>query len=240
MYSGEFCKIYDQYGWDYFSLTMGKAILQYLKANNKNVKNHLDLGCGVGTLCDYFYKNKIETTGVDISSDMINICKNKNKNIEFIVNDFTQYISSKKYDLITLTCDTLNHILENSKLENLFSNIYEMLNEEGYLVFDIYDKNKLSLNCDIISNRENEINVYYYITNKENFVINTNVKVKQKNRLIYEYDVLEKLYDIEYIKSLLIKYKLNLIQAKNSIFGEKQRFEDKIYIICRKQSSTII
>ena len=130
--------------------------------------------------------------------------------------------------------------MENSKLENLFSNIYEMLNEEGYLIFDIYDKNKLSLNCDIISDRENEINVYYYITNKENFVINTNVKVKQKNRLIYEYDVLEKLYDIEYIKSLLIKYKLNLIQAKNSIFGEKQRFEDKIYIICRKQSSTII
>ena len=30
MYSKEFCGIYNEYGWDYFSLTMGDAILKYL------------------------------------------------------------------------------------------------------------------------------------------------------------------------------------------------------------------
>lgn len=28
MYSKEFCNIYNEYGWDYFSITMGDAILK--------------------------------------------------------------------------------------------------------------------------------------------------------------------------------------------------------------------
>ena len=31
MYSKEFCNIYNEYGWDYFSITMGDAILKYFK-----------------------------------------------------------------------------------------------------------------------------------------------------------------------------------------------------------------
>lgn len=53
MYSRDFCNIYNQYGWDYFSLTMGNAILKYFKLSNKIIYNHLDLGCGCGTLCDF-------------------------------------------------------------------------------------------------------------------------------------------------------------------------------------------
>lgn len=75
MYSKEFCYIYNEYGWDYFSLTFGKAILKYFEINNKKINNHLDLGCGVGTLCDYFYNENIKTTGIDISTDMINISR---------------------------------------------------------------------------------------------------------------------------------------------------------------------
>ena len=56
----------------------------------------------------------------------------------------------------------------------------------------------------------------------------------QNDKLIYEYDVLEKLYDVEFIKQLLIKYNYKIIKAENKILDEKQRFEDKIYIICKK------
>lgn len=233
MYSIEFCNIYSEYGWDYFSITMGDAILKYFKINNKIIKNHLDLGCGVGTLCNFLYNKGIKTTGIDISNDMIELCKRKNSNINFIVSDMTKFISKEKYDLITLTCDVVNHILEENKLEILLKNIYNMLNEDGYLVFDIYDKKSLILNNDIISNRDDGIKVHYYITEKES-LINTNVKVIQNEKLVYEYDVLEKLYDIEFIKELLIKCNFKIIKAENRIMNEKQRFEDKIYIICKK------
>lgn len=233
MYSKEFCNIYNEYGWDYFSITIGDAILKYFQNNNKVIKSHLDLGCGVGTLCDFLYNKGINSTGLDISNDMINLCKKKYNNINFIVSDMTEYISLEKYDLITLTCDVINHILEENKLENLFSNIYNMLNDNGYLIFDIYNKEQLTLNNDIISNREDDIKVHYYITEKKS-LINTNVKVLKKDNLVHKYDVLEKLYDIDFIKKLLIKYNFQIIQSDSKILNEKQRFEDKIYIICKK------
>lgn len=167
MYSKEVCNIYNEYGWDYFSLTMGDAILKYFQNNNKTIKSHLDLGCGTGTLCNFLYNNGIKTTGIDISNDMIELCKRKNSNINFIVSDMTKFISKEKYDLITLTCDVVNHILEENKLEILLKNIYNMLNEDGYLVFDIYDKKSLILNNDIISNRDDGIKVHYYIAEKK-------------------------------------------------------------------------
>ena len=83
MYDKIFSKIYDEYGWDYFSLTIGKSILDYFKVNNITIKNNLDLCCGTGVLCDYFYKNNIKTKGIDISKYMLQIAKNKNNNIEF-------------------------------------------------------------------------------------------------------------------------------------------------------------
>ena len=50
----------------------------------------------------------------------------------------------------------------------------------------------------------------------------------------YDDMMLAKLYYLNFIKKLLVKYTLTLIKAENKIFDEKQRVEDKIYIICKK------
>lgn len=115
MYDKIFSKIYDEYGWDYFSLTMGKSILDYFKVNNIIIKNNLDLCCGTGVLCDYFYKNNIKTKGIDISKYMLQIAKNKNNNIEFKNENVVFYKDSEKYDLVTMTCDAINHIIKEGK-----------------------------------------------------------------------------------------------------------------------------
>lgn len=233
MYSKEFCDIYNEYGWDYFSVTMGEAILKYFKMNEINITNHLDLASGTGTLCNFFYNHNIETMGIDISKDMVEISKSKNNKIKFLVADMITYKSDNKYDLVTITCDTVNHILENKKIEQLFSNVYEMLDEDGYFIFDIYNRDKLDLNTDIISNRDDGIKVKYYITER-NGLINTNIKVMKNDSLVYEYDVLEKLYETEYIKNLLNKFSFKIIQIADKILDEEQRFKDKFYIICKK------
>lgn len=113
--------------------------------------------------------------GIDISKDMIDISKNKNKNINYLVADMVSYISNKKFDLITLTFDVVNHVLEEEQLEKMFLNIYNILNDDGYLIFDIYDKKQLELNINIVVNRDEGIKVHFYISEKDCF-INTNVK----------------------------------------------------------------
>lgn len=233
MYSLEFCNIYNDYGWDYFSITMGEAILKYFSSSNREINKHLDLGCGVGTLCNYFHSKNIKTKGIDISNDMVEICKRKNEKVDFVKADIETYLTDEKYDLITMTCDVVNHILEEDKLEKIFTNIYNMLDDDGYFIFDIYDKNCLVLNSEIVSNRDNGVKVYYYIT-EDGSLINTNVKIMNDGNLVFEYDVLEKLYDTLFIKELLVKCNFKIVKSDNKIWDEKQRFEDKIYIICTK------
>lgn len=233
MYDKKFSKIYEKYGWDYFSLTMGRAILKYFKNNNIKINTNLDLCCGTGTLCNFFYKQNVQTKGVDISNDMINIAKEKNLNIEFVCENALRYHDLITYDLITLTCDAINHFIGEDELNILFKNISELTKENSYLIFDIYDKEKIEFNKEIISNRDNGIKVLYFITQKDN-LINTNVKVRQNDELVYETNVIEKMYSLEYIRKLLEKYGSKIVQAKNTILNEVQRFNDKIYVICKK------
>lgn len=233
MYDKKFSKIYEEYGWDYFSITMGKAILKYFKNNNIKINTNLDLCCGTGTLCNFFYKQDIQTKGVDISNDMINIAKRKNKNIKFVCENALYYNDFNTYDLITLTCDAINHFLGKDELNKLFKNINELTKENGYLIFDICDNEKIEFNKEIIINRDNGIKVHYFITQKYNLV-NTNVKVKQNGKLIYETNVIEKMYSLEYIRNLLEENGFKIIKSENTILNEVQRFDDKIYIICKK------
>lgn len=109
-----------------------------------------------------------------------------------------------------------------------------MLNDGGYLIFDMIDKDKIIFNNNITSNRSEDVKVHYYITNKED-LINTNIKVMQNNEKIYEYNVSEKLYTVEFVKKILFKYNFEILKAENSILNEKQRIEDKIYFICKKE-----
>lgn len=233
MYDKIFSKIYDEYGWDYFSLTMGKSILDYFKVNNIIIKNNLDLCCGTGVLCDYFYKNNIKTKGIDISKYMLQIAKSKNNNIEFKNENVLFYKDNKKYDLVTMTCDAINHLIGDGDLECLLKNVNKLLNKNGYFIFDVINKDKIDFNKEIVSNRDNGIKVYYYITVKDG-LINTNIMVKENDNFIYKTNIIERIYDLNYINNKLEKNGFILMQAKDKILNEEQRFKDKLYFICKK------
>ena len=100
-----------------------------------------------------------------------------------------------------------------------------MIFEDGYLIFDIWDRNKINFNTNIISDRDNGIKVYYYFTEKED-IINTNVKIMKNECLIYEYNVVEKLFDINLIKKILNKYNFKIIKITplKGVFGNVGAF----------------
>lgn len=233
MYDEEFSDIYDKYGWDYFSMTMGEAILKYFYTKGISIKSNLDLCCGTGTLCNFFMKNGIETKGIDKSKYMIKIAKKNYPNIEFIEKDILSYKSNEKYDLITMTCDAVNHLIGEQDLYKLFYNVSKLIKNNGYFIFDIYDKEKLIFNKEIVSVRDNNIKVYYYIT-EVGHLINTNVIIKENDKLVYETDVVEKIYNLDQIKELATKFDFEIEKVSSTIMDEKQRFNEKTYIILKK------
>ncbi len=234
MYNKQFCKIYNEYGWNYFSLTMGKAILDYFKENHISIHNHLDLCSGTGDLCKFFYEKGLQTKGVDLSEEMIKISKNKFPFIDFSCCDVLKYVDDNKYNLVTCTCDSINHILDNNDLKKLFTNVYNFLGNNGYFIFDAVDRNTILFNQNVDSIRENGIKVVYYLTELPNTKMNMNIKVYDKNTLIHEENIIEKLYSSKELIQLLEDIGFEIEKCDKQILDEEQRLQNKIYMIAKR------
>jgi len=144
MYGDAFCKIYNEFGWNYFPEAFGQQLLVWLKQQGKQVKTSLDLACGTGVLCEVLHAEGIEASGMDFSEGMIAIAKERNGEIPYEVADMITYRPEKKFDLVTCTGDALNHIMELSDVEQIFRNIHQYLRPGGWLIFDILNENEVS------------------------------------------------------------------------------------------------
>ena len=65
MYSDVFCKVYNEFGWNYYPEAFGEQLLLWLKENKVEIKSCLDLACGTGVLCEILQKQGYEVWGMD-------------------------------------------------------------------------------------------------------------------------------------------------------------------------------
>ena len=63
MYSTAFCKVYNQFGWNYFPEAFGEQLLTWLRQNQVTVRKSPDLACGTGVLCELLAGEGIEASG---------------------------------------------------------------------------------------------------------------------------------------------------------------------------------
>ncbi len=116
-------KDYDNLYLDNISLAENKIIQNTLFKYLKKEDNILDLGCGSGLgyeIITNFLKNKFKYTGIDISSQMINIAKNKFEGIEdikFYTMDMTNLSFFKKnnFNAVISLFGSFSHVIDNQK-----------------------------------------------------------------------------------------------------------------------------
>lgn len=144
MYSDVFCKVYNEFGWNYVPEAFSEQLLTWLRRNNIEVKTCMDLACGTGVLCEILKEKGIEPAGMDFSEGMIAIAKQRNPEIPYEVADMITFLPEKKFDLVTCTGDALNHIMDKSDVKRIFENVYSYLHEGGYFIFDILNENEVS------------------------------------------------------------------------------------------------
>jgi radical SAM protein with 4Fe4S-binding SPASM domain len=120
--------------------TKAKKIKELFK--KYNVKSVIDLGCGTGNFTTLLQRFGFDCTGVDISKEMIEIAKSKNKNIPWILGDITKIKFKKKFDAAICLFDTLNHLTKKRELSIFFKNVSALLKKNGILLFDINTKKK--------------------------------------------------------------------------------------------------
>lgn len=132
-------KYYDYLQRDIDYSTWSNLVKNYSSKDSKI----LEIGCGTGKLISLLDVDSKQYHGYDFSKSMIDIAKCNNHGYDFFVADACEYKTNDKFDLIICFMDTINYIIDLSKLDALFKNHSEMLSDSGYFIFDIHQEENI-------------------------------------------------------------------------------------------------
>jgi len=115
-----------------------KDVLNYIynEVRGKPGARVLDIGFGTGILTTKLYNSGCIITGIDFSSNMIEIAKEKMPGAELMKWDFSEglpeEIKSSRYDFIISTY-AIHHLTDKEKI-NFITSCFELLNEKGRIL----------------------------------------------------------------------------------------------------------
>ncbi|MGH4119517.1 class I SAM-dependent methyltransferase [Clostridium sp.] len=115
-----------------------KEVLNYVynQVRIKEDANVLDIGIGTGILSTQLYNNGYNITGIDFSSNMIDIAKQKMPQATLINQDFSRglpdEIKNRRFDFIISTY-AIHHLTDNEKI-NFIKALFPLLNKKGMIL----------------------------------------------------------------------------------------------------------
>lgn len=110
----------------------------YLSLAGSSPKRILDLGCGTGLICNAMAANGHHVTGVDPSSAMLAVAKNKDhgNKIEWVQASVQKFKAEKLFDLIIMTGNASQVLLEEEDLITACQVMKVHLKPDGMIAFE--------------------------------------------------------------------------------------------------------
>jgi 2-polyprenyl-3-methyl-5-hydroxy-6-metoxy-1,4-benzoquinol methylase len=220
MYSDLFCKVYNEFGWNYYPEIFGQQLLQWLEENQLKPKTALDLACGTGVLCEILHRAGMQVTGMDFSAGMIEIARQGSDRICYEVADMITYRPEKQFDLVTCTGDAINHIARLSDVEQIFRNVHAYLSDGGYFVFDILNEQEVSDSEPFEMDFDENTRVWFQMTRPEADRVNLKIRVYEQGILAFEENIRERIYEPERILRMLRRSGFINIQCADRLLKE--------------------
>lgn len=220
MYSDVFCKVYNEFGWNYYPEAFGTQLLRYLAANVLRPKTAMDLACGTGILCRILQENGIESHGMDLSSGMIDIARQENPHIRFDVADMTTYRPDASFDLVTCTGDALNHIENLEDVETIFRNVYAYTAPGGLFIFDILNENEVSTSEPFEMDFDEHTRVWFQMTRPTEAKVNLKIRVFEDGRQQFEENIRETVHDPASVCALLQRAGFEVLRCADSLLDD--------------------
>ena len=236
MYSEVFCKVYNEFGWNYYPEIFGQQLLTWLQRQCLQPKNAMDLGCGTGILCQLLDSNGIRAAGMDFSAGMIAIARESSPHIPYQVADMITFCPDTQYDLVTCTGDALNHIPQLADVEKIFQNVYRYTAPGGYFIFDILNENEVSTSEPFEMDFNESIRVWFQMTRPGEKQVNLKIRVYENNELQFEENIRETIHDPEAICDLLRKCGFEVISCADRLL-EDANHGTTWFVIARKGAS---
>lgn len=220
MYSDVFCKVYNEFGWNYYPEAFGEQLLRWLERNHVGVKTAMDLACGTGVLCRILRDHGIEASGMDYSAGMIDIARQSGGDIAYDVSDMITYRPEKQFNLVTCTGDALNHIMALSDVETIFQNVYGYLAPGGYFFFDILNENEVSTSEPFEMDVDQRTRVWFQMTRPTDRTVNLKIRVFEDGALQFEENIRETVHDPSAVCALLEKCGFRVLRCADRLLED--------------------
>lgn len=235
MYSDVFCKVYNEFGWNYYPEIFGEQLALWMDEIGFSPKCAMDLACGTGVLCQALKARGIESSGMDLSEGMIAIAKANDPQIPYEVADMIAFCPARQYDLVTCTGDAVNHIAALADVAQIFRNVYAYTAPGGWFVFDILNEHEVSTSEPFEMDYDETTRVWFQMTRPAANQVNLKIRVYENGTLQFEENIRETIHDPDTIMSLLRQAGFESIRCSDRLPESGQYHGTTWFVIAQKK-----
>lgn len=207
----------------------------------------LDLGCGTGTMTEILASKGYDMTGVDFSEEMLDIAMQKRTksghDILYLMQDMREFELYGTIRAVVSVCDSMNYIMSEEDLRQVFSLVNNYLDPGGIFIFDMntrYKYEELLGDNSFCETREDSSFIWenYYDPEEQVNQYDLTLFIKEEDDLFrrYEETHFQRAYEIETVRKLIEEAGMKWEGVFDVETGkEPTACSERIYIIAREQ-----
>lgn len=206
----------------------------------------LDLGCGTGNVTELLAKSGFDMIGIDNSEEMLDIAMEKRDSsgseILYLLQDMREFELYGTVRAVVSICDSMNYILEDEELLEVFRLVYNYLDNEGIFIFDmntLYKYEEILSDNTFAEDREESSfiweNYYDEETQINQYDLTLFVQEEDGRYRKYEETHLQRAYEQHRVEELIKASGMELLHVYEA-FTKETPAEDseRIYFVCRR------
>lgn len=206
----------------------------------------LELGCGTGSMTELLADKGYDMIGIDNSEDMLEIAMEKKmesgQDILYLLQDMREFELYGTVRAIISVCDSMNYILEEDDLLEVFRLVNNYLDPGGMFIFDMNTPYKYEVmigDSTIAENREEGSFIWENYFDEESRINEyaLTLFLQEENDLYRKYEEFhyQKAHEPERVKELLQEAGLEFVAMYDAFTKEVSTdISERIYIIARE------
>ena len=206
----------------------------------------VDLGCGTGTLTEMLYEKGYDMVGVDNSDSMLSVAMEKKQlsgsEILYLLQDMRELELYSTVGTVVSVCDSINYILEEEELLEVFKLVNNYLYPGGIFVFDFntdYKYGQVIGDTTIAENRDDCSFIWENYYDEESAIneYEVTIFVKEEDDLFRKFTEthFQKGYTAKQMAKLIERAGMELVVMKDAdTDGDITDESERIYVVAKE------
>ena len=247
-YTG-FAQVYDTFMDNVPYDEWGEYLVSLLKKYGVEDGLVLDMGCGTGAMTRYLDAHGYDMTGIDVSEEMLTIAKEKSSpDILYLLQDMREFELYGTMRAAVSICDSMNYILEEDDLLQVFSLVNNYLDPGGIFIFDlntVYKYQEILGEQTIAEDREECSFIWDNFYDEEEMIneYDLTVFVQEEGDLFRRYceTHYQRAYSLEIVKSLIEKAGMEVLAIYDAFtYNNPKPDSERVYFVAREHGKKTV